>query len=94
MTSLRKQGIDAYEYHDRTESIVTVGSFDSLGEKQVDGQFVINPAISEVVSKFGTQVSGKGGKKVVSKVINGIALDPFPKPIEVPKVSIATAYLR
>ena len=31
VVALRKQGVEAYEFHDRHESLVTIGSFDSVG---------------------------------------------------------------
>ncbi len=40
---LRKEKVEAYEFHDRYRSIVTVGSFDSLGESRRDGSFAYTP---------------------------------------------------
>ena len=36
--ALRKRGFKAYEFHDRTQSIVTIGSFESVGTELPDGQ--------------------------------------------------------
>ena len=36
--ALRKQGVEAYEFHDRYESIVTIGSFDSVGRRGRTGR--------------------------------------------------------
>ena len=38
---LRNQGYEAYEFHDRGSSIVTVGSFDSVGTPRADGKIEI-----------------------------------------------------
>ena len=40
---LRELGHEAYEFHDRHESYVTVGSFDWVGEDRLDGKQEINP---------------------------------------------------
>ena len=37
---LRKNGWEAYEFHDRTESIVTIGSFEQVGQQLANGQIV------------------------------------------------------
>jgi hypothetical protein len=50
---LRKGGVEAYEYHDRTCSSVCVGSFDELGALDSEGQFVYAPAIMQVVQDYG-----------------------------------------
>ena len=42
-TALREKGYDAYEFHDRESSIVTVGSFESVGSQNIDGQFNVHP---------------------------------------------------
>ncbi len=36
--ALRMKGYEAYEFHDRYASIVTVGSFDSVGTPRADGR--------------------------------------------------------
>ncbi len=51
--ALRQVGIEAYQYHDRTQSIVTVGSFDELGTTDAENKFVYSPQIQAVVAKFG-----------------------------------------
>ena len=43
--SLRRHGYDAYEFHDRTESIVTIGSFDHVGERLANGQLAPSPEV-------------------------------------------------
>jgi len=41
--TLRAKGVQAYEFHDRYSSIVTIGSFNSVGTPRADGKTEINP---------------------------------------------------
>jgi hypothetical protein len=96
---LRDQGWEAYQFHDRQESIVTVGSFDSLGTPRLDGRTEINPSVHGVMRAFGPQqVSGVlGGIQQVGlqpRGLEGIPFDVQPVPVEVPRRSIATDYVR
>ena len=50
--ALRRQGIEAYQFHDRHESIVTVGSFESLGEQLPNGAVNLNPAIRQIITTY------------------------------------------
>lgn len=50
--TLRSAGIEAYQFHDRNQSIVTVGSFDALGKTDANNQFVYTPEIQAIVKKF------------------------------------------
>ncbi|HBE71787.1 MAG TPA: hypothetical protein DDW52_26890 [Planctomycetaceae bacterium] len=50
-TRLRERGVEAYEFHDKYGSYVTIGSFDSLGT-EVDGQFRYNPRMTAVAEKY------------------------------------------
>lgn len=53
---LRDHGWDAYEFHDRTESIVTIGSFDALTQTLPDGRTVavtpIPPQAQKIIQTF------------------------------------------
>ncbi|MHC2070360.1 hypothetical protein ACYFX5_23040 [Bremerella sp. T1] len=94
---LRKQGVEAYSFHDRAESIVTVGSFQSVGTPRRDGKIEINPQVKHIIDGY------KGGNGAPStattaptfkpKSLNGIIFDVQPIPVEVPKVSIAADYV-
>lgn len=96
--ALREQGVEAYEFHDRHESYVTVGSFEWVTKELGQGNIQLNPAIAAVVQRYGAkqkQFSGKGGAMTTGmqpEVINRIPLDPTPIPVEVPRRSIATDY--
>lgn len=51
--ALRQAGYEAYEFHDRNMSMVTVGSFDSLGGENSQGQFVYASDIRHTLQEFG-----------------------------------------
>jgi hypothetical protein len=92
---LRQQGVEAYEFHDRTESIVTVGSFQEVGQPRIDGKTEINPAIHRIMETFGPikqQKPGTNMEEVYARVLNGLRFDPQPIPVQVPKQSIAATY--
>jgi hypothetical protein len=50
---LRAHGFEAYEFHDRTESIVTIGSFAQAAQRTLDGRVVAMPAVQRIVETFG-----------------------------------------
>ncbi len=50
---LRKNGWEAYEFHDRTESIVTIGSFDQVGQQLAGGQVTPTAEVQKIVTTFG-----------------------------------------
>ena len=49
---LRDHGWEAYEFHDRTESIVTIGSFAEVTQKLPDGRVVVIPQVQKIVQTF------------------------------------------
>lgn len=93
--ALREQGVEAYEFHDRTESIVTIGSFETVGSERPDGKTEINPAVHKIMqdcSPQETNIPGQASMGVAPKMIAGLPFDPQPLPVLVPKESIAAAY--
>jgi hypothetical protein len=95
--ALRKQGVEAYEFHDRHESVVTVGSFDSLGQPLPDGKTDLSPAILKIMETYGPERTPLGGNfagqlGLRPKTLNGIAFDAQPWPVETPQVSVGAAY--
>jgi hypothetical protein len=50
---LRAHGWEAYEFHDRTESIVTIGSFNEVAQKLPNGRAVALPAVQRIIETFG-----------------------------------------
>jgi hypothetical protein len=92
---LRAKGVEAYEFHDRNSSIVTVGSFNSVGSPRNDGKIEINPAIHKIIETYGAAKSvtkGQGGPTARLKEINKIPFDVQPIPIEVPRIGISNQY--
>jgi hypothetical protein len=92
--ALREQGVEAYEFHDRTESIVCIGSFDSVGNPRADGKTEINPAIHRLMQQYGPETIqdpklGPGQLGVKPRSLEGIPFDVQPLPVMVPKQSLA-----
>jgi hypothetical protein len=104
--TLRKHGFDAYEFHDRYASVVTVGSFDSLGQRDADGVLHMDARIKAVIQKFqGSSQAPSGGAPIMlPKTLRHLAPEvsnqdniPFavqPIPVEVPKRPIAATISR
>ncbi len=95
--ALREKGIEAFEFHDRTESIVTIGSFDNVGQPRPDGKTEINPAVHKIMQQYGPIEKAKPGTdqlEMYARVekTSGIRFDTQPLPVEVPRQSIAAAY--
>lgn len=92
-TALRKRGVEAYEYHDRHQSIVTIGSFADLGQQRLDGRIEFHPSIARIIASYGAQQSMLPGGRQTSmqpRMIEGIPFEIQPKPVHVPKRSIAS----
>ena len=61
--ALRSAGVEAWEFHDRDCSFVTIGSFDSYGVEQANGQIELNPQIAKIIDKYsGKLVDGVDGR--------------------------------
>lgn len=90
--ALRAKGYEAYEFHDRYSSLVTVGSFDSVGQPRSDGKIEINPQVLKIMEVFGAPKRVESGTVSAvgrAKKVSGIALDIQPMPVEVPRASIS-----
>lgn len=87
VTELRKHGVEAYEFHDRHESIVTVGSFASHGRRRADGRIEINPGIHQIMKSYSAQPlnTANQGTAMAPRVLVGIPFDAQPLPVHVPK---------
>ncbi|MEM8734717.1 MAG: hypothetical protein AAGG44_10870 [Planctomycetota bacterium] len=48
---LRKKGVEAYQFHNRTGSFVTIGNFEKLGDQDANGNFRYNPAMVAVMQE-------------------------------------------
>jgi hypothetical protein len=91
--ALRIKGYEAYEFHDRNSSIVTVGSFESLGS-QVGGRLVLNSRIQQTIKVFSpsSQQSfsrSQDGTPTPYRTLANIPFDIQPLPIEVPKRTLS-----
>ena len=89
--ALRGKGIEAYVFHDRNESIVTVGSFAQVGSPTPDGKIRPHAAILRVMEEYGpesTSVSGVSSG-IQPRVMAGLPFDVQPYPIEVPRYSVS-----
>ena len=73
VSALRERGHEAYVFHDRQRSIVTVGGFEQNQQM----------AIEQTMRQFRGQPLGNGAFRPV--VINGIVCDPQPRLIAVPR---------
>jgi hypothetical protein len=101
MTSeLRSKGVEAYQFHDRFRSLVTVGSFDELGRELPGGGFEYAPEIRAVMKEYrafnvdpeiARQVPA-GTRGIASNSAAMIPFDVEPKPIAVPKSSKRSLY--
>lgn len=90
---LRRQGYDAYEFHDRHESYVCVGAFDWLTRTDENGMEFPNPDIAKTILTFKGESIYVPGKPNATKTFNlpikltnqGIACDAQPLPVLIPK---------
>ncbi len=100
---LRAKGCPAYEFHDRHESIVTVGNFDTIGNRGPDGRMILAPALVRAIDQFKAQPIRSTAQRQIPgvapnavalqpRIIQGIPIDVSPVPVEVPRRSIATDY--
>ena len=48
----RKQGVNAYEFHDRHESYVCIGSFDWIAREDENGNRIQNPEVVAMIKKY------------------------------------------
>ncbi|MBR4751069.1 MAG: hypothetical protein IK077_04860 [Thermoguttaceae bacterium] len=54
--ALRNQGVEAWEFHDRDCSFVTIGSFDQYGTLQQDGHTELTPEVGAIMKKYGGEL--------------------------------------
>lgn len=77
VTELRRRGVEAYEFHDRFGSFVTIGSFDRLGPEQQNGTFQYDAQILQVMNQYCgyRQIEGQDprtGARIVKSSINAV----------------------
>jgi hypothetical protein len=83
--ALRQEGIEAWEFHDREESYVCVGSFDWLKKTDAAGNEVQNPLIRQTILKYRGSVRHSNGNPVAVGV-------PVPKSLQKLQGEKAIAY--
>ena len=101
--ALRAKGYEAYQFHDRRSSIVTVGGFNKPPEKVPGGTLVYEPQVQELIYRFGAkhkapQVTPGQQARVQSRIapeqLLGIPFDVHPTLISVPKQSVSSDFAR
>ena len=100
VVQLREQGVEAYQFHDRQRSLVTIGSFDSLGRQLPNGQFEYDSGIRSVMKEYSAlnvdprlaQQVPRGSKGVASKNVGMVPFDVEPTPIAVPQKTKRSLY--
>jgi hypothetical protein len=84
---LRKQGWQAWEFHDRDQSIVCVGSLSQLTVPGPDGQPAVHPEITRIGAGLGPDPEKLAVGTILPKSFGGIMLDAQLQPVDVPRVS-------
>lgn len=84
--ALRDRGVEAYQFHDRHESVVCIGSFDWV-TRESEGTTMNNPEIVRIVNSCKPEIRDLPNhpNAMIPKSIGKIPLDPDPAPIMVPK---------
>ncbi|MBL8828856.1 MAG: hypothetical protein JNM18_17890, partial [Planctomycetaceae bacterium] len=95
--ALRAKGYEAYELHDRFASMVTVGSFQSVGTPRADGKTEIDPQIHTLIETFSAPLvktpTGAPAREKPKSIVD-IAFDLQAQPVEVPKSGVIVDYDR
>jgi len=89
--ALRIKRYEAYVFHDRYASVVTVGSFDSIGQKGPNGVIEMDPRVKAIIDQFKSESSKSAPGAVTAKTLMGIPFDPQPIPVHVPRRSVREA---
>lgn len=94
---LRRLGVEAYEFHDRTESIVCVGAFEWWMKPDASGNPSYNPEMLKTIESFqGRYEKLPNGQTVylprsISSLGNqGLFFDVEPKAIAIPRANAST----
>ena len=95
--ALRTKGYEAFEFHDRHTSIVTVGSFDSVGTPRSDGKTEIDPQVHKLIETFSAPLVGATGQapsRGEARQIVNLPFDSQALPVEVPQSNLIIDYQR
>ncbi|MFM8893683.1 MAG: hypothetical protein ACKOTB_19090, partial [Planctomycetia bacterium] len=82
---LRRNGWQAWEFHDRESSVVCVGSIEQLVVPGANGGSSPNPEIVRIVRELGPDPGKLAAGQIMPRSIDGILLDVHPRPIDVPR---------
>ncbi|MCU0958487.1 MAG: hypothetical protein MUF48_00150 [Pirellulaceae bacterium] len=93
--ALRQRGVEAYEFHDRFESIVTIGSFQSVGTQLPDGRLDLSPEVYQIMQTYGAKRSDlpQHVQGLVPRRLDGIPFDVQPMPVKVPRRPLGADYV-
>ncbi|GIW98945.1 MAG: hypothetical protein KatS3mg111_2278 [Pirellulaceae bacterium] len=91
--ALREKGVEAYQFHDRYGSYVTIGSFEQLGRDKADGSFEYLPEIVAIMKEYCGYETVKakdprtGAVRTVTtlKSLERVPFDVQAKPMAVPR---------
>jgi hypothetical protein len=74
--------------------VVTIGSFDSVGNETPDGRLNLHPPVYQIMQTYGGQECMLPGqaKSMRPKDLDGIPFDLQPIPVQVPRRSIGSDY--
>ena len=98
--ALRAKGVEAYQFHDKYASYVTIGSFDELGPQSPTGELQFSPAIRHILDEYCgyTAVDAKlRSSQALTKIqtvksLDGIPFDIEGKPMAVPRAGTSKLY--
>jgi hypothetical protein len=91
--TLRLAGYEAYQFHDREQSIVCVGGFDNLGNTDAKNNFAYDAAILAVVNRF-AGTAGVTHSEFGTSQTPRILLDDIVDSKIVPELQVADKKLR
>jgi hypothetical protein len=87
--ALREKSVAAYEFHDRTESIVTIGAFESMGQELRNGSIELHPDVHRIMERYRAKPIALPNQTTQAglrqEFMGGIPFDIQPMPIEVPR---------
>jgi len=86
--ALRRQGWQAWEFHDRESSVVCVGSLGQLTIEQQNGTQQPHPELVRITKALGPDPEKLAAGTILPRRIEGILLDVEPRPVDVPRLPV------
>ncbi len=98
--ALRAKGYEAYQFHDRKQSIVTVGGFAQPEKVDQEGRFVCTPEVQDLLQRFSAKRQGSTSgvqhpglqTGILPETLLGIPFDIQPVLIPVPQRSVSSDF--